>query len=692
LAHEADLETGFLACLEWCADGLVPILNVVNDSLIQKPEGAVIRETLQKFAVNKSARSIAADLSEFLESHDQLNRPLKKAIESVCGGILKKRIPGRTMYSRAKELLRRLWGLNGDAVELCEFFYILQNYDQINAYFNDCLEVFRHRYPLSIAMGMERFSLEKNFSYLEDCGIINCSGCRAVEVNVSSLWETRDSCGGDIFCKPIRNKTMPLEDIAIAAGEMSHVMSLLKSENEAPLHILFYGSPGTGKSTCAASLARSLGFKAWSVPYRINQNADSGGRRTALTACLKLASGSKGAFVVLDEADRFLDTGYSFGRQTIDKAWINELLEHPGVRMIWITNNVGHIDASIKRRFTYSVHFEEPGIAERKKMWVNALQKNKAKKYLSADQIERFSRDYKTPPAVIENAVRQAKIIGGGKKEFAGIAERALRSYVSLVRNGDTLLIENKTSGEFLSEGVCVQGSIDAFFEKCALIDNISKAGCQLPPGGGTILFYGPPGTGKTALAKYLAEKFDRELIVKRSSSILSKWVGETEKNIARTFKEAEKEGAILLIDEAESFLYSREIAIRSWESSFVNEFLTSLEEYRGFCICTTNRMENLDPAAIRRFSFKLNFAYANREQAWALYNSLLAPFARGKMSDDAREKLYGMTCLAPGDFHVVKNKNWFVTHGTLSHEELIAALEAEQKSKIEKTVRRVGF
>jgi SpoVK/Ycf46/Vps4 family AAA+-type ATPase len=119
------------------------------------------------------------------------------------------------------------------------------------------------------------------------------------------------------------------------------------------------------------------------------------------------------------------------------------------------------------------------------------------------------------------------------------------------------------------------------------------KTNGRVRPGAGTMLFYGPPGTGKTALARYIAEVLERECIVKPVSELQSMWVGETEKNIARAFQQAEADGAVLVFDGADSFIYTRDTAQQSWETSQVNEFLTCLEECRGFCICTTNRREH---------------------------------------------------------------------------------------------------
>ena len=109
-------------------------------------------------------------------------------------------------------------------------------------------------------------------------------------------------------------------------------------------------------------------------------------------------------------------------------------------------------------------------------------------------------------------------------------------------------------------------------------------------PGLGTMLFYGPSGTGKTALARYIAKELGRECLLKRASDLLNPYLGMSEQNVAEAFREAERDGAVLVIDEADTFLFSRDTAQRSWETSLVNEFLTALEECRSFCTTQIGR------------------------------------------------------------------------------------------------------
>ena len=117
-------------------------------------------------------------------------------------------------------------------------------------------------------------------------------------------------------------------------------------------------------------------------------------------------------------------------------------------------------------------------------------------------------------------------------------------------------------------------------------------------------------GEGKTEFVKNLGKTLDRKVLVVKGSDLLSKWVGESEQNIAKAFHRAEAEHAILFFDEVDGLVQSRERAHASWEVTQVNELLRHMENFDGVMIAATNFRKNLDPAIMRRFTFKLEFDY----------------------------------------------------------------------------------
>ena len=120
----------------------------------------------------------------------------------------------------------------------------------------------------------------------------------------------------------------------------------------------------------------------------------------------------------------------------------------------------------------------------------------------------------------------------------------------------------------------------------------------------------GPPGTDKSTYARWLADRLGLEVMHRRASDLMSIWVGETERNIARAFAEARDTEAFLIFDEADSLLADGRGAHRSWEVSQVNEMLTWMESHLLPFVCTTNDGEWLDSASLRRFVFKARLGF----------------------------------------------------------------------------------
>jgi AAA+ superfamily predicted ATPase len=205
------------------------------------------------------------------------------------------------------------------------------------------------------------------------------------------------------------------------------------------------------------------------------------------------------------------------------------------------------------------------------------------------------------------------------------------------------------------------------------------------------LFLYGPPGTGKTEFARYVAGKLKRRLIVKRGSDLLSPYIGVTEKLIREAFEQAEREQAILFIDEADSFLFTRENAGRSWELSQVNELLTNMENFTGIFIAATNYKETIDSAAMRRFNIKMKFDYLSAEGNLIFYRRFFSTWLKKRLSKSQQIDLMSVQYLTPGDFKVVYQKYLFLEKEQLSHRIIIDALNTEVETKNE-NIRKYGF
>jgi SpoVK/Ycf46/Vps4 family AAA+-type ATPase len=201
---------------------------------------------------------------------------------------------------------------------------------------------------------------------------------------------------------------------------------------------------------------------------------------------------------------------------------------------------------------------------------------------------------------------------------------------------------------------------------------------------------FGAPGTGKSAYSRWLADYLDKPLHVKRGSDLLSKWLGGTEKNIARIFKEAEQDNAVLLIDEVDSFLQDRNSSQHSWEITGVNEMLTRMEAYNGVFIASTNRLDDLDAASLRRFDLKVKFDALKPQQAWKLLLSHCQALGLPEPDASLQRRLQTLDGLTPGDFAVLERQHRFrpITDVTA----LIDALYAECALKTPLQRQPMGF
>ena len=141
---------------------------------------------------------------------------------------------------------------------------------------------------------------------------------------------------------------------------------------------------------------------------------------------------------------------------------------------------------------------------------------------------------------------------------------------------------------------------------------------------GSVFLFEGEPGTGKTLAASVVARELGRPLLKVPTARLLNAYVGATEERIESVFNRAAEREAVLLLDEADSLLGSREQAVRSWEITQVNTLLHCMERFDGVVILTTNFVARLDRAVERRLSLRLRFPRPGQSERRGIWESLV--------------------------------------------------------------------
>ncbi len=169
-------------------------------------------------------------------------------------------------------------------------------------------------------------------------------------------------------------------------------------------------------------------------------------------------------------------------------------------------------------------------------------------------------------------------------------------------------------------------------------------------------------------------------------SDLIDKFVGGTEQKIAEAFKMATENEMVLVFDEVDSFLFSREGANQSWERSMVNEMLTQIE---GLLVVSTNLLDMLDLAVLRRFDLKLNFNYLNRDQLCDLAKHHAQKLDLA-LSENDFMRLAKINNLTLGDFASVGRRHNFSPYEIA--DEWLNALEEESKLKKGKNSNSIGF
>ena len=474
--------------------------------------------------------------------------------------------------------------------------------------------------------------------------------------------------------------------------------SLLRNaiaRKEPGVNVLLYGPPGTGKTELAKVVTQSAGLELFEVEYadRDGNSLSGRDRYRSLQIAQVFLKGSAQAALLFDEVEDVFPPISSEAAQMLaraeqvaapasgsvsGKAWVNQILESNSVPTIWVTNRIEQIDPAFRRRFAYHLELKSPPPGAREAI----VRKTLEGAPVSDDFVAKLTGRKGLTPAQIRTAVRFAQLAGPIETGIEQLIERQLR-------NADHAL-GNRAQDWGQRRAVTTYDldilNVETRFEIPRIVEALRARGH------GTLCFYGAPGTGKTGLAEHIARSLDKPLLVKQASDLMSKYVGETEQNMAAMFQEAEGEKAILLLDEADSFLQDRRGAQRTYEVTEVNEMLQGMERYAGIFICTTNLMDRIDQAALRRFTFKIRFKPLTSVQREKMFVVEALEGKADDLAEPARARLAKMDQLCPGDFAAVKRQVQ-ILGAQFTPDEFLDQLEAEHRIKPEvRESRGIGF
>jgi SpoVK/Ycf46/Vps4 family AAA+-type ATPase len=500
-----------------------------------------------------------------------------------------------------------------------------------------------------------------------------------------------------VFTRPCTKSELGLADFAFVQDDAEVLRSLLRNaveRKEAGVNVLLYGPPGTGKTELAKVVAQAAGLELFEVEYadRDGNSLSGRDRYRSLQIAQVFLKGSAQAALLFDEVEDVFPPISSEAAQMLaraeqvaapatgsvsGKAWVNQILESNPVPTLWVTNRIEQIDPAFRRRFAYHLELKSPPPGAREGLVRKTLEGVAVSDGFVAKLTERKG----LTPAQIRTAVRFAGLASGGPATVEELIDRQLR-------NADQALGNRAPAGLRPSVTTYDLGmlNVETRFEIPRIVEALKARGH------GTLCFYGAPGTGKTALAEHISRSLDRPLLVKQASDLVSKFVGETEQNMAAMFREAEAEKAVLLLDEADSFLQDRRGAQRTYEVTEVNEMLQGMERYAGIFVCTTNLLDRIDQAALRRFTFKIKFKPLTTAQRETMFVTEALGGDAAVLTEAMRARLLKLDQLCPGDFAAVKRQVEILA-ADFGPDEFLDQLEAEHRIKPEvREARGMGF
>jgi SpoVK/Ycf46/Vps4 family AAA+-type ATPase len=442
----------------------------------------------------------------------------------------------------------------------------------------------------------------------------------------------------------LRTATISLDQVVLPAEQKDLVLSLVKNHDAflvrrkqwglddllsygKSLVMLFAGPPGTGKTMLADAVAATLGKRLFCVDSAklselgksLESNLDSVFREARLLD----------AVLFFDECEQIFSSREqgNWAMPTL----LTRLEQFDGVAIL-ATNMEEVLDEALARRIIAKIDFKPPSATARAAIWQRHLP---PKLPCQNDvDLEKLAEGFQLTGGYIKNAVLAAVVNavshGSDSVSMADLEHGArlqLRLNVDEQRRVERpeARLEDLVLPEDLRRRI--QQFVDSARAQSTVLTEWGLGKTLGQCRALTALFCGDPGTGKTMAAEAIATALECPILRCPLSSVISKYVGETAKNISKLFQLAKEHRAVLVFDEADA-LFARRVAVHTANDRFANAetgtLLTEIERHEGVVILTTNLTEHLDVAFERRLQLHLTFPLPDIRARLALWRGML--------------------------------------------------------------------
>ena len=465
------------------------------------------------------------------------SRDEQMSVVGLLRGLLNKRLSQlhRCTSDIEKNLsvFQQMFDLTELETEICLFLFIVSTYDEAQSVFEYHLKCDRYsgRNHLATILDSKVPAIANALNgKLLRIGILDTA--RGLSMDNGFVNLLQNAAHSEIkteFFRKIDPDPVPIDAHTVDPEAIDHILNLLRVKPLSSTQIIFYGPPGTGKTSLAYGIGKKLGLPIYLVEHGGKER--DWRRRAAVTAAVNMGSQGEGALIIADDSDNILGTRQSWflSRETPDKRWLHDILETPGVRMIWTVNSISSIEESVSRRFAYSLCFKPFTRVQRKRIWETVSADYRLDSFFDSSDIDDLARRFEVSPGVIEQSIKKAAEIGSNDRaEIHKAIVFALEAHQCLVNGGHKPVRARKIDPEsFTLDGLNVSGaSLVSLMKELESFNDYLKHSGTDEAVSMSLLFHGVSGAGKSFLASIIAHRLDRELISKRASDLLSPWVG----------------------------------------------------------------------------------------------------------------------------------------------------------------------